>query len=90
VKFRLVDANGVIVRTPSAPLWIAPQKGGATSASIDETVYQDPATTGASYAWDGSHYQFNWGTKGFATGYFWRIGFQLDDGEIQYVSIGLR
>ena len=37
-----------------------------------------------------SHYHYNWSTKGFATGYFWRIGVAFDDGQTYYVNIALR
>jgi uncharacterized delta-60 repeat protein len=90
VKFQLRDANGVVVQAASPPVWITPQKGGPTSAAVDETVYADPATVGTAYKWTGSHYLYDWSTKGFATGYYWRIGVRLDDGRTYYVSIGLR
>jgi len=90
VKFQLRDANGQLVQTATAPLWLTPQRGGPTSAAIDETVYSAPASAGTTYSWDGSHYGYGWSTKGFTAGYFWRIGVQFDDGQTYYVSIGLR
>jgi hypothetical protein len=91
VKFQLKDANGNVVQSASLPVWITPVKGGSTSASIDESVYSDPATSGTTYRWDGvSQYIYNWSTKGFATGFYWRIGLTLDDGQTYYVYIGLR
>jgi hypothetical protein len=91
VKFQLKDANGNIVQAVSLPIWIAPQKGNATSSPVDESIYSDPATSGSNYLWDGSsRYTYNWSTKNFAAGYYWRIGVRLDDGQIYYVIIGLR
>jgi hypothetical protein len=91
VKFQLKDANGNLVQAVSLPIWITPQKGSATSSSVDESLYFDPATSGSNYRSDGSgKYIYNWSTKGFTSGYYWRIGVTLDDGQTYYVIIGLR
>jgi hypothetical protein len=91
VKFQLKDANGNVVQATALPIWITPQKGNATSSPIDESIYSNPATSGNNYRWDGtSQYIYNWSTKGFATGYYWRIGVTLDDGQTYNVIIGLR
>lgn len=92
VKFQLKDANGVVVQSASLPVWLTPVKGGFTSAAIDESTFSDLATSGTTYRFDstGPQYIYNWGTKGFTTGFFWRIGVTLDDGQTYYVYIGLR
>jgi hypothetical protein len=90
VKFDLKDANGLAVEAASAPLWVVPQMGGPTDAAVDENVLSDPAATDATYRQNGSHYSHLWSTKGYATGFFWRIGVTLDDGQTYYVSIALR
>lgn len=90
MKFVLKDANGAVVQSASLPLWVTPQKGSPTSATVDETVYSDPATSGTTYRWDGSQYIYNWSTKGFSAGFFWRIGVTFDDGQTYFVYIGLR
>ncbi|HET8626431.1 MAG TPA: PxKF domain-containing protein, partial [Thermomicrobiales bacterium] len=91
-KFQLKDAAGNIVQANSLPIWLAPAQGSSTAAPVDETVYSDPVDTASTYRWDstGQQYIFNWGTKGFAAGNYWRIGVQLDDGQIYYVNLGLR
>jgi len=90
-KLKLKDANGNIVQSTSLPVWITPQQGNPTSAPIDESIFTDPATSGTNYQWDGSSkYTYNWGTQGFTTRYYWRIGVTLDDGMTYYVIIGLR
>ena len=89
-KFQLKDANGNVVQAATPPLWITPQQGSAMSLGVDESVYSDPATPGTTYTWSTNQYIFNWSTKGFAAGYYWRIGVQLDDGQTYYVIIGLR
>jgi alpha-tubulin suppressor-like RCC1 family protein len=90
VKFQLKDANGNLVQSASLPLWLTPVKGAATSAPIDEGAFTDAPSAGISYSWNGQEYQYNWKTKGFAAGFYWRIGVMLDDGQTYYVSIGLR
>jgi hypothetical protein len=91
-KFQLKKADGTVVQANTAPLWLVPAKGASTAAPVDESLYGDVATGGGSYTWDpsGQQYQFNWGTKGFAAGYYWRVGVQLDDGQVYDVNVGLR
>jgi hypothetical protein len=89
-KFQLTDANGALVQTINPPLWTTPVKGGPTTAPIDESEYSDPATSGVAYRLTGGHYEYNWKTKGFATGFYWRIGVTLDDGQTYFVYIGLK
>jgi len=72
-------------------MWIAPLKGNATSVPVDESIYTLPATSGSNYRLEGSStYIYNWSTKNFAAGYYWRIGVTLDDGQTYYVIVGLR
>ncbi|MDP8909842.1 MAG: PxKF domain-containing protein [Chloroflexota bacterium] len=91
-KFRITDANGNAVQTNSAPAWVTPVKGSATTAPVDESVYSEPAMSGSTFSWSATdqHYQFNWGSPKNGFGYYWRIGVKLDDGTIQAVNIGLR
>ena len=90
VKFQLKDANGNVVQAASLPIWLTPQLGGPTTAPVDESLYTDKVDSGSNYGWDGQQYHYNWGTQSFATGYYWRIGVQLDDGQTYFVNIGLR
>ncbi len=90
VKFQLKDANGNIVQASSAPLWLTPAKGSATSEAVSESAYSDPATTGTTYRWDGQQYIYNWGSPKNGAGYYWRVGVKLDDGRMYAVNIGLR
>ena len=89
-KFRITDANGNLVQTNTAPVWVTPVKGSATTAPVDESVYSDPAMSGSAFTWMSTHYQFNWGSPKNGNGYYWRIGVKLDDNTIQAVNIGLR
>ncbi|HEU5423042.1 MAG TPA: PxKF domain-containing protein, partial [Nitrolancea sp.] len=92
VKFQLKKADGTIIQSNTTPQWLTPAKGSATTAPVDETVYSDPATSGSTYRYDSTaqQYIYNWGTAKNQAGYYWRIGVQLDDGQIYYVNIGLR
>jgi hypothetical protein len=91
-KLQLKRADGTVVQAASAPRWLTPAKGSPTAATVDESVYADPATSGDAYRWDSTaqQYVYNWGTKGSAVGYYYRVGVALDDGQIYYVSVGLR
>ena len=92
VKFQLKNAAGASIQASTLPIWLAPQKGAAMSASVDETIYSDPGTSGTAYRWDSAsqQYVYNWSTKGLAAGYWYRIFAKLDDGTTQSVIIGLR
>ncbi len=91
-KFQLKDANGNVVQASSAPAWLSPAMGSATSAPVDETASSASATSGSYYKWDSTsqQYVYNWGTAKNQAGYYWRIGVKLDDGQTYYVNIGLR
>jgi len=91
-KLQLKKADGTVAQASTDPQWLTPLKGSATSAPVDETVYSDTATSGATYRWDSTaqQYIYNWSTKGTATGYYYRVGVTLDDGQTYYVNIGLR
>ncbi len=91
VKFQLKDVNGVVVRAASLPVWVTPQQGPAMNATI-VTASAAAAAPDTNFRWDSTsqQYIYNWSTTGFAVGYYWKIGAQLDDGMIYYVSIGLK
>ena len=91
-KFQLKRADGSVVQAGSLPLWLTPVKGSPTTAPVDESLYTDPATGGATYRWDASaqQYIFNWGTAKTQANFYWRVGVMLDDGQTYWVSLGLR
>ena len=89
-KFQLKDAAGNVVQSATLPIWLTPQRGGAMSAPVSESVYADTPTSGGAFAWDGSQYQYNWSTKGLAAGYWYKVQAQLSDGQVVSVVIGLR
>jgi hypothetical protein len=91
-KFQLKDAAGRILQATSAPVWLAPAKGGLTTAPIDESVYTDPTDSASTFRWSATDqlYMYNWGTPSIGKGNYWRIGVRLDDGQTYTVDIGLR
>jgi len=91
VKVQVKLPNGTIVH-PASATWLTPQKGTATSQPVDETVYSDPATSGASFSWDssGQFHQYNWGTPKTGGGFYYLIGVKLDDDQTYTVYISLR
>lgn len=92
VKFQLKTADGTIIQAGSLPQWLTPQRGRPTIDPIDEDVYSDPATSGATFRWDSTaqQYIYTWSTKGASSGYYYRISVLLDDGQTYSVDIGLR
>jgi hypothetical protein len=90
VKLELRQADGTVIRPATAPSWIAPVKGGATSAPVDESLYPAIADSGSAFRLEGGQWQYNWSTPKSGAGYYWRIGAKLDDGQTYYVNIGLR
>ncbi|WP_157984846.1 OmpL47-type beta-barrel domain-containing protein [Lentzea terrae] len=92
VKFQLRDGAGRLVASPNLPQWIVPVRGGLLTSSVNETVATDAATTDGAFRWDAAaqQYIYNWQTKGLAAGYTYRIGARLDDGQVHYVTVGLK
>ncbi|MFD1248885.1 OmpL47-type beta-barrel domain-containing protein [Nocardioides ginsengisoli] len=90
-KFQLKRDDGTVVQSPTAPVWLTPVKGSATSAPVDETVYTASADSGTTYRYDATaqQYLYNWKSTS-AGGNYWRVGVRLDDGQTYYVNLGLR
>lgn len=91
-KFQLKKADGTVVQANTPPAWLTSVKGSATTSTVDESVYTEPATSGSSYRYDSTaqQYIYNWGTAKNGAGYYWRIGVTLDDGQTYYVNIALK
>lgn len=92
VKFQIKKVDGTIVQALTLPVWLTPQKGSAMTASVDESVYSDPGTSGNAFKLDtaSQQYSYNWSTKGLASGYWYRISVKMDDGSIYNVIVGLK
>jgi hypothetical protein len=89
-KLQLKAADGTVVQSATLPVWLAPVDLGLMSSSIDELVYSDPASSGNTFKWDGTQYQYNWSTKGSTPGHWYRISAKFDDGTTRSVVIGLK
>ena len=89
-QFTLTNAAGQAVQPLTAPVWITPAQGVATSLPVDESVYSDAPDSGSFYRQAGSQWKYNWKSSSSQSGFYWRIGVRLDDGETYYVNIALR
>jgi hypothetical protein len=89
VKFQLKNAAGISVQSATAPAWLTPVRGAAMSLPVDETAVTVSADSGSTFKYDAGQYIYNWKTPSTGGNYY-QIGVKLDDGEIYYVSIGLR
>jgi hypothetical protein len=91
-KFQLKDTAGNIVQANSLPTWELPVQGSPITAAVNEAAYTSGGDTTGTYRWDSTsqQYIYNWSTSSFKTGYYYRIGVKLDDGQTYYVNIGLR
>ncbi len=90
VRIQLKNAAGTIVTPETAPLWGTPQKGSATSAAPNESVWSQPETSGITFDRAGDTWHFNWSTKEAEAGYTYRISVRLDDGTVRSVVIAIR
>ncbi|MDT0214749.1 PxKF domain-containing protein [Rothia sp. ARF10] len=90
MKFELRNASGQVIQAGSAPKWLAPTKGNATNAAVNEAAYTATPTVGGVYTLSGSQYQYNWKTEKSMAGFYWRVGVTLDDGKTYTVNIALR
>jgi hypothetical protein len=90
VKFQLKRADGTLVTPAVTPRWITPIQGANSTATPNEPVFTDAATSGTAFELTGDQWHYNWKTKGVAASYTYRIGVALDDGTTQTVVIALR
>ena len=79
-KFDLKDVNGIIVQQTVSPTFnYAPIGASCGPAAPDTIDLVYPASTLPIYMLNGGHYQYNWSTKGVASGLY-RIFAKLNDG----------
>lgn len=90
VRIQLKNAAGTIVTPEDAPLWVTPQKGSATSATPNESVWSQPETSGTTFTRTGDTWHYNWSSKEAEAGYSYRISVKLDDGTTRSVVIAVR
>ncbi|MFL6136292.1 MAG: OmpL47-type beta-barrel domain-containing protein [Frankiaceae bacterium] len=92
VKFQLKNASGGVLQASYMPVWLQPVDGGTTSTTATATSSTSPATVGGSFKWDATaqQYVFNWQTPKSAAGHYYRIGVQVDSGEVFTTLIVLK
>jgi hypothetical protein len=92
LKFQLTSASGSVVQPNTAPVFLTPVRGSATSAALNEGAYSTSSSSGSSFRYDATAQQwiYNWQTPSAGAGYYYRVGVLLDDGTTQFVNIGLR
>ena len=92
VKFQLKNPEGLLAQGTTAPTWIVPEVISSMNATVGEDVYVLPTSAGNEFKWGpvSQQYIYNWSTKGFRAGKWYRIGVELDDGTTHFVIVGLR
>jgi hypothetical protein len=88
MKFVLKDATGAVRQASYAPLWLAPVDLGTTPAGTS-TVSGEAGTVGGSYKGDGGQYVYTWQTPKSGAGHYYRVGVQLDSGDVYTTLIKL-
>ncbi len=90
VKFAIYDNAGNVVQQTVAPTFTRSNSQGACDpATTPEELVTLPTDTDTKYDWMGSHYQYNWSTKGITQAGEYRIYANLADGKPRWVDICL-
>jgi hypothetical protein len=89
MKFVLKDASGTVRQAAYAPMWLAPVDLGTTATSGAGTVTGDTGTVGGSYKYDSGQYIYTWQTPKSGAGHYYRVGVQLDSGDVYTTLIKL-
>lgn len=90
VAFSLRRADGQVVTPLTRPVWVTPVRGSRTTLPVNESASSGHGTTGSSFVWRNSRWEYAWSTRGVSAGYLYRIGVRLDDGTTRYLTVGLR
>ena len=88
MKFVLKDASGAVRQAAYAPMWLAPVDLGTTAAGTGLAT-GDAGTVGGSYKSDGGQYIYTWQTPKSGAGHYYRVGVQLDSGDVYTTLIKL-
>lgn len=88
MKFLLKDASGAVRQASYAPLWLAPVDLGTTAAGTGLAT-GEAGTVGGSYKGDGGQYVYTWQTPKSGAGHYYRVGVQLDSGDVYTTLIKL-
>jgi predicted outer membrane repeat protein len=88
-KFQIKDANGTVVGPDPNPVTFTASYAGTTSNPADESTLTGTPTTGTTFTWTGTMYQYNWKSPS-RPGSLWLITATFDNGQTIQVTIGLR
>jgi hypothetical protein len=88
MKFSLTNASGASVQAAFMPVWLGPVDLGTTTTSATATTSTAAPTVGGSFKWDATakQYVFTWQTPKSSAGHYFRVGVQLDSGDV-YTTI---
>jgi large repetitive protein len=98
LKFQLLTGTGPLSATASAALAascdlkVSYQAAGTTSAPVDETAFTAADDSGGCFRWDGSQFQYNFGTKSLKAGTVYQLRIYSVSGSMpdHLLRIGLR
>ena len=89
MKFVLKDASGTVKQAAYAPLWLAPVDLGTATTTGTGISTADAGTVGGSYKYDSAQYVYTWQTPKSGAGHYYRVGVQLDSGDVYTTLIKL-
>jgi len=89
-KFVIKDAAGNVVQQATSPRFSVSGNRGTCGSGLEvDTVPMVAPEAGQMFGWTGTHYQYNWSTKGFTAGEY-RLWANLAEGStVSYVDICL-
>jgi hypothetical protein len=98
LKFKLLTSTGPLSSTAAAALSascdlkVSYVAVGTTSAPVDESLYTDAADSDGCFRWDGSQFQYNFGTKSLNAGTIYQLRIRSASGSVadHLLRIGLR
>jgi large repetitive protein len=92
VKFQLKNAGDTVIQASYMPVWVQPVDLGTASTASTAINTTAPGTVGGSFKWDATaqQYVFTWQTPKSGAGHYYRIGLQLDSGDVYTTLVVLK
>jgi hypothetical protein len=92
MKFQLKNAAGTVLQATYMPVWIQPVDLGTSSGTGTAISATAAATVGGSFKSDssGQQYVYTWQTPKSGAGHYYRVGVQLDSGDVYTTLIVLK
>ncbi len=89
-KFVIKDAAGNVIQQVGNPTFSRSNNlGSCDTTTAPEAVLELASDAGTQYVWAGSHYHYNWSTKGLTAGEYRIYANLADGGTGRYVDICL-